>query len=220
MPPKKKTLTTSKEDQCCICCQPIVKGKDEGLFCAGACQQWLHRYCAGMSSQCYRAATVGGLPFFCYSCCLTRHKTEIDSLKDTVELLKGEIMAIKTSLPPQHSSQVASDSAIASSSVTTEATEATTHPALKQEKAALPNGVAANLPDICTMAMRRNTTWWSMVSRSVLKELQRCLDCEQTWKRRFPFFQVSTAQLALSLSGTFTALAVTQPRAKNQGHFS
>ena len=45
MPPKKRTHASTQKDQCCVCCQTIAKGKDESLFCAGDCQQWLHRYC-------------------------------------------------------------------------------------------------------------------------------------------------------------------------------
>ena len=108
MPPKRKAQTASQKDQCCVCCQPIMKGKDESLFCAGDCQQLLHRYCAGVSAQCYRSITEKASPFFCFACCLVRHKGEIDSLKETVELLKGEIAVLKSSQSqsPQHQSFV------------------------------------------------------------------------------------------------------------------
>ena len=96
MPPKRKAQTASQKDQCC----------DESLFCAGDCQQLLHCYCAGVSAQCYRSITEKASPFFCFACCLVRHKGEIDSLKETVELLKGEIAVLKSSQSqsPQHKS--------------------------------------------------------------------------------------------------------------------
>ena len=96
MPPKKKP---PPKEQCCVCCQPIAKDKDEGLFCAGECQQRLHRYCAGLSKPCYKSIIEKGTPFFCFACCLARHRIEIDALKDTVEHLKGEIADLKSSPP-------------------------------------------------------------------------------------------------------------------------
>ena len=41
MPPKKRCTFG-------VCCQAIVKGKDESLFCGGECQQWL---CAGVPAE-------------------------------------------------------------------------------------------------------------------------------------------------------------------------
>ena len=75
---------------------PIVKGKDESLFCGGDCQQWLHRYCAGVSAQVYRSMTEKGATFSCYACSLVTHRKEIDDLKDAVELLRGEIAELKS----------------------------------------------------------------------------------------------------------------------------
>ena len=105
MPPKKKAPTAAQKDPCCVCCQPITKGKEDALFCIGDCQQWLHRYCAGVSTQCYRNFTGDSTPFLCFACSLVRHKKEIDSLKEAVEVLKGEIATLKSSqssqaLPP------------------------------------------------------------------------------------------------------------------------
>ena len=62
------------------------------LFCGGDCQQWLHRYCAGVSAQVYRSMTA----FSCYACSLVTHRKEIDDLKDAVELLRGEIAELKS----------------------------------------------------------------------------------------------------------------------------
>lgn len=113
MPPKKKAAqTAAQKDQCCVCCQPIAKGKDDTLFCAGDCQQWLHRYCAGVSAQCYRSITEKVSPFLCFACCLVRHKDEIDSLKDAVELLKGEIATLKSSQLSQSSQSTTQASSV------------------------------------------------------------------------------------------------------------
>jgi len=32
----------------------ITIGKDDALFCSDNCQQWLHRYRAGVSIKCYK----------------------------------------------------------------------------------------------------------------------------------------------------------------------
>ena len=37
MPPKKKVPHKGLKEQCCVCCQPIILGKDECLFCSGDC---------------------------------------------------------------------------------------------------------------------------------------------------------------------------------------
>ena len=99
MPPKKKaqsaTSKTSKES-CCVCCQPITIGKDESLFCSGSCQHWLYCYCAGVSSQCYTIISEKAAPFLCFACSQASHTAEVQALKETIDLLKGEIAALKS----------------------------------------------------------------------------------------------------------------------------
>ena len=58
---QKGRQTTSQKDQCCVCCRPITKGK---VFCAGDCQLLLHRYCVGVSAQCYRSITESHAALF------------------------------------------------------------------------------------------------------------------------------------------------------------
>ena len=99
MPKKKKPQSSTSKEQCCVCCQPIAKGKDESLFCGGDCQQWLHCYCAGVSKQVFSGLAEEGSAFFCFACCLKRHRREIDALKDTVEHLKCELIDLKSSSP-------------------------------------------------------------------------------------------------------------------------
>ena len=93
MPPKKR----STSEQCGVCCQAIVKGKDESLFCGGECQQWLHRYCAGVPAKVYKNLSEKGVTFYCFACSLDSHRKEIASLKGTVEALKSEIAELKSS---------------------------------------------------------------------------------------------------------------------------
>ena len=99
MPPKKKTLlTSSTKESCGICCQSIALGKDESLFCAGDCQQWLHRYCAGVSVKNYKEFKENVTSFLCFACSESRSKREILLLKDSVDQLKREIAELKESL--------------------------------------------------------------------------------------------------------------------------
>jgi len=35
--------------KCTVCDAKIVDGKDKAVFCECFCQQWIHRYCAGVS---------------------------------------------------------------------------------------------------------------------------------------------------------------------------
>lgn len=93
MPPKKKNQPS---EVCCVCCQAITKGKDECLYCGGDCQQWLHRYCAGVPTKVYQSMIEKSSTFFCYACNLKSHRNEIDTLKETVETLKTELSQLKT----------------------------------------------------------------------------------------------------------------------------
>ena len=116
MPPKKKAQSSMSKEICCAFCQPVVKEKDESLFCGGGCQQWLHRYCAGVSTQVYKGIKEKGATFFCYACCLEKHRREIDGLNAAVDQLKGEIAelnsatsvqrSVPASLPPSSSRSV------------------------------------------------------------------------------------------------------------------
>ena len=105
MPPRKRALrglrSLQPEESCCVCCQTISVGKDESLFCGGVCQQWLHRYCAGVSVKFYREIVENDTPFSCFAYCQARHKREIATPKDRVELLMKEI-AISNRLKWRH----------------------------------------------------------------------------------------------------------------------
>ena len=110
MPPKKKQSCkqgATPSEECCICCQPVTLGKDEALFCVGSCQQWLHRYCASVSAQRYRAITGDSSPFLCPNCCCEQQKEQIAVLADSVESLKHEITQLKESLVSVSAAQTA-----------------------------------------------------------------------------------------------------------------
>ena len=86
--------SASTKETCCVCCQTIHMGKDDALFCSDTCQQWLHRYCASVSVQCYKTIKDEDHPFFCQA----RSQQKIAELTSTVEQLTLENMRLKQSL--------------------------------------------------------------------------------------------------------------------------
>ena len=70
------------------------------MFCGGECQQWLHRYCAGLSAQVYKCISEKGATFFCYACYLDRHRREIDSLKEVVATEFAELRSASSMPEP------------------------------------------------------------------------------------------------------------------------
>ena len=100
MPPKKQrgSQNSATKEPCSICCQPIVIGKDEALFCVGKCQQWLHRYCASISVKCYKAIIDDNHSYLCPCCYRENQEERITELTNTVETMKLEIAQLKKEL--------------------------------------------------------------------------------------------------------------------------
>ena len=49
-PAKVKNTSWNDEDcNCGLCCEPVKDDENDGLYCEGACAQWFHRYCAGVT---------------------------------------------------------------------------------------------------------------------------------------------------------------------------
>ena len=89
-------------ETCPICCEVIVDATEdaegqEALFCEGACQKWLHRWCADVHKDSYAILTSSEEPFVCPSCSLAEHCQLVKSLAETVECLKCEIQELKRS---------------------------------------------------------------------------------------------------------------------------
>ena len=128
MPPRKRAAqvtrsssSSASKESCCVCCQTISVGRDESLFCGGVCQQWLHRYCAGVSVKYYRDIVENDTPFSCFACCQARHKREIATLKDRVELLMKEIADLRSSnvAPPEDQQATSMNSAHIANKIST-----------------------------------------------------------------------------------------------------
>ena len=111
MPPKK----ACKSQQCILCTQKIVEGKEQVLFCTGRCQGLIHRYCAGVSEAQFHALNEQSRPqgeqstqstqtttstksFLCLVCTKQVHKDEIGELKNIVCTLKAEVQELRDKL--------------------------------------------------------------------------------------------------------------------------
>ena len=74
-----------------MCLANIVEGKDEALQCEGACQQWFHRYCAGVSQSHFKTLTTSDSPFVCLYCSRDLRQAALNQLQDEVRALKTEV---------------------------------------------------------------------------------------------------------------------------------
>ena len=96
----RSSLKAQKRVICPICSESIEDkvGKRKGhdaIFCDGACQEWLHRLCAGLSKASFEAASASNLPFLCPRCLLSQQATELSVLKKNVEELSREVANLK-----------------------------------------------------------------------------------------------------------------------------
>ena len=84
--------------KCAVCEQIIIEGDEQALFCEGACQQWVHRYCAGIPASLFVTLSTSSAPFQCYACCQQIHANEIAKLTDIVSNLKKEVSELRNDL--------------------------------------------------------------------------------------------------------------------------
>lgn len=90
---------TDNED-CTLCCQPIIEDEEEALLCEGdgCCNRWMHRYCAGVSIKHYGSLEKSPLPFSCSICVQLRQAAEIDEMKSTIAALTAEVNELRAAL--------------------------------------------------------------------------------------------------------------------------
>ena len=80
---------------CGVCCQTVTPGKDEALFCKGACKRLMHRFCASVTIKQYQELTAKEAEFLCPTCCRAKQQLEIDNLSGEVTALKFELAQLK-----------------------------------------------------------------------------------------------------------------------------
>ena len=81
---------------CPICALVILESTNdveghEALLCEGSCNQWYHRWCAGVSKACYKALSGTEDPFFYPSCTATKQQKAILELQSSVRSLSDEV---------------------------------------------------------------------------------------------------------------------------------
>ena len=96
----KNTSDSGNEEDCnCVlCCEPVKDDEDDGLYCEGACAQWFHRYCAGVTVPQFERLSSSSSPFLCYACFQEEQRAKVSSLEDKVAALTAELSELKTVL--------------------------------------------------------------------------------------------------------------------------
>ena len=87
------TSSYSNKDICIICERDIedcVK-EQELVFCAGECDGWMHRICAGLSRKAFQSAKSSSSPFLCHYCQNEKQNREIQHLQATISELEEKI---------------------------------------------------------------------------------------------------------------------------------
>ena len=113
MPPKlkpSKRTTAAERDSpptpqevCSLCCRAIIERKEDALLCEGeqSCNRWMHRYCAGVSVEHYKALDQSPLPFNCSLCVQNKQATLINDLKNSIAVLTAEVAELRAALAAQ-----------------------------------------------------------------------------------------------------------------------
>ena len=82
-------------EKCGICENKIIDGKEQAWLCEGACKQWVHRYCAGVSIALFKHLSTSTTSFHCYACSQLSHENELASLRESVSVLQGEVEVLR-----------------------------------------------------------------------------------------------------------------------------
>ena len=88
---------------CTMCSENIEEASgecagQEALFCEGACQRWLHRWCAGVSSEQFERLVESSEPFFCSVCSYQEQQKTIRELQGNVRALNAELLSLKATV--------------------------------------------------------------------------------------------------------------------------
>ena len=77
----------------------------DAFFCEGVCQRWLHRWCAGVTSERYVVLSSIEDPFLCPSCtvagqqaAMTAQQADIACLRECVNTFTDEVRALKATV--------------------------------------------------------------------------------------------------------------------------
>ena len=95
--------STSNCHMCSICLHPIIEATSdeegqEAILCEGSCNNWYHRWCAGVSTQRYEALSSSEEPFHCPSCAAAEQQQIISELQTSVSSLLEEVRNLRTTV--------------------------------------------------------------------------------------------------------------------------
>ena len=97
MPPKKlpKKNASGSKTSCDLCTKLIAEGKEQAIQCEGACQQWYHQYCAGISTKLFKHQSSNDSPFICMSCRQQFQDAQVSQLQSEVANLRSELLELR-----------------------------------------------------------------------------------------------------------------------------
>ena len=136
----------------CPICEDLVedasskkKGHD-AIFCDGACQEWLHRQCAGLSKVNFESARSSELPFLCPCCLVAANSKELATLKEAVVELVAEVSKLKSlcsSIVDNNDTSSTLQPSAGSTSTSASYATAASHPDFSQNIHSLPTTVSS-----------------------------------------------------------------------------
>ena len=97
MPPKKspKKNASGSKTSCDLCTKLIAEDKEQAIQCEGTCQQWYHRYCAGVSTKLFKHLSSNDSPFICMSCRQQFQDAQVSQLQSEVANLRSELLELR-----------------------------------------------------------------------------------------------------------------------------
>lgn len=100
-----KRAENTQKTLCGVCCKAVDDEKDDALLCEGQCHQWMHRFCAGVTTEQYERLGLSERPFLCYVCNQDLHRKEVTKLQGEMEALRLELSQLKETVGLLQSSQ-------------------------------------------------------------------------------------------------------------------
>ena len=82
---------SNKSLPACDLCTDFISSPEDFLKCEGPCQQYMHRYCAGLTRTYYNELEASDEPFKCMPCSLKSQNQIVASLLTTIEELKTQV---------------------------------------------------------------------------------------------------------------------------------
>lgn len=82
----------------CDLCAGAIKHTEDLVKCQGPCEQYMHRYCAGVTRHNYQQLKTSSTPFKCLVCSVEDHKQTLASLITAAEGITKELSLLKSQI--------------------------------------------------------------------------------------------------------------------------